>query len=406
MATGEVGKKPKIVLWDAYTGVTIRVIYFHRRGVSNLAFSRCGELLVSCGMDDDRMIAVHNVSTGALVGKGKAGRGIDILTITVSTDGRFVTGGKRHIKFWELPAASAAGGELSCKGGIYNNKAIKSRTVVSSTFLGTDCITGMSDGTLLLWKDRSATKFVKAHEGAVMTLCCLPEKSSVGGSNDLGPHFVSGGRDGKVHIWSYKMVKTWSLDLADPATSPPSSNPQIRAVATIDDRLILGTKASEIYEIDLLTTDKNLYRLCQGHYDERSETWGLCAHPTRQKFYTVGDDMTARLWDAKSKRLESMVYLGKKARSVAVRPDGGHVAVGCYDGHVKILSADLASEIADASPTPAWIEAIVYSPNNERLAVGAHDNKIYLLDTKTYSVREICKRAQLLHYQHGFFCRL
>ena len=101
--------------------------------------------------------------------------------------------------------------------------------------------------------------------------------------------------------------------------------------------------------------------------------------------------MTARLWDAKSKRLESMVYLGKKARSVAVRPDGGHVAVGCYDGHVKILSADLASEIADASPTPAWIEAIVYSPNNERLAVGAHDNKIYLLDTKTYSVREICK---------------
>ena len=162
-------------------------------------------------------------------------------------------------------------------------------------------------------------------------------------------------------------------------------------MATIDDRLILGTKASEIYEIDLLTTDKNLYRLCQGHYDERSETWGLCAHPTRQKFYTVGDDMTARLWDAKSKRLESMVYLGKKARSVAVRPDGGHVAVGCYDGHVKILSADLASEIADASPTPAWIEAIVYSPNNERLAVGAHDNKIYLLDTKTYSVREICK---------------
>ena len=56
------------------------------------------------------------------------------------------------------------------------------------------------------------------------------------------------------HTWSYKMVKTWSLDLG--IQPPPSSNPQIRAVATIDDRLILGTKASEIYEIDLLTTDK------------------------------------------------------------------------------------------------------------------------------------------------------
>ena len=76
VATGEVGKKPKIVIWDAYTGVTIRVIKFHLRGVSNLAFSKCGELLVSAGLDTDRMIAVHNVSTGSLVGKGKAGRAL------------------------------------------------------------------------------------------------------------------------------------------------------------------------------------------------------------------------------------------------------------------------------------------------------------------------------------------
>ena len=30
---------------------------------------------------------------------------------------------------------------------------------------------------------------------------------------------------------------------------------------------------------------------------------------------------------------------------------GSQVAVGCYDGHVKILSADLTTEIADAFPT-------------------------------------------------------
>ena len=138
------GKKPKIVIWDAHRGQH-RVIKFHLRGVSNLAFSK--ELLVSAGLDTDRMIAVHNVSTGSLV--GKAGRGIDVLTIVVSNDGRFVTGGKGHIVLGAAHCKRGGRG-ATYKGGIYNNKAIKCRTIVSSTFLGTDCITGMSDGSLVL----------------------------------------------------------------------------------------------------------------------------------------------------------------------------------------------------------------------------------------------------------------
>jgi WD40 repeat protein len=64
------------VLWDANTGVTLSVIRYHKKGVSHLMFSSSGTLLVSVGMDDDRAIAVHNSKTSALVGTGKAGRGI------------------------------------------------------------------------------------------------------------------------------------------------------------------------------------------------------------------------------------------------------------------------------------------------------------------------------------------
>jgi WD40 repeat protein len=67
VATGEIGKFPKIVLWDANTGVTIRVILFHKRGVANIAFSDNGDLLVSTGMDDDRTVVVHNTITGMYV---------------------------------------------------------------------------------------------------------------------------------------------------------------------------------------------------------------------------------------------------------------------------------------------------------------------------------------------------
>ena len=38
-----------------------------------------------------------------------------------------------------------------------------------------------------------------------------------------------------------------------------------------------------------------------------------------------------------------------------------------------------------------WIEAMSYSPCGEMLAVGSHDNFIYLLDTKTYSEKKVRK---------------
>ena len=63
------------VLWDANTGVTLSVIKYHKKGVSNIVFGSSGSLLISVGMDDDRTIAVHNTRTSALVGTGKAGRG-------------------------------------------------------------------------------------------------------------------------------------------------------------------------------------------------------------------------------------------------------------------------------------------------------------------------------------------
>ncbi len=181
--------------------------------------------------------------------------------------------------------------------------------------MGSDCVTGMSDGTLVLWKDRCATKYTKAHIGSVMTLCELTEKSSISGGTSSsdggsGPRVISGGKDGCIHIWSYKLIKIWSLDLGSPDTYPISANAHIRAVSTLENRLLIGTKASEIYEVNLLTGsssgsgsgsgsgsngaggDKNssatneIYRLVQGHFEDRAELWALAVHPTSSKFIT------------------------------------------------------------------------------------------------------------------------
>lgn len=71
VVTGEIGKSPKLVIWDANTGVTLKIIKFHQKGINCVNFTQDGAHIVSVGMDIDRTVAVHNVATGVIVGSGK-----------------------------------------------------------------------------------------------------------------------------------------------------------------------------------------------------------------------------------------------------------------------------------------------------------------------------------------------
>ncbi|RYH27855.1 hypothetical protein EON65_12920 [archaeon] len=391
VATGEIGKFPKIVVWDANTGVTVQVIKFHKRGVSTIAFSADGMMVISCGMDDDRTVAVHNALTGSLLGKGKAGRGVDIYCLAVSPDGYFASGGKNHIKFWEVPKATSPGGELSSKSGIYSLKSITARTVTSCAYLGQDAVTGMLDGIMLLWKERSNTKAVAGHNGAVTAMTALPGKGNGRGldGGDAGYRVITGGKDGFIHMWDLQLNRIWSLDLN--TTTPTSICPQISSVSAKGSQLLFGTKGGEIYEVGLLGSSCTTVRHVQGHYMEKAEVWGLAVHPSLNRYYTCGDDMTVRLWDAKHYCQMNAVTLGSKCRAIACHPDGSQVAVALFDGKLTILEDDLSRMSFSITVASAWMQTLTYSPDGNFLAVGSHDNTIYLLETKAYSCRAKCK---------------
>jgi hypothetical protein len=236
--------------------------------------------------------------------------GVDIYTLCVGGDNRFVTGGKNHIKFWDLCSPTSAGGELSSKGGLYG-KNVKARTVVSSAFLANDCVTGMVDGTLVLWTERNSTRSVKAHDGPLTAMCAASSKGGnnkgiifssrsyflvlvvffllpfapsfsiksnylinkginisggLGGAELISPRIITGGKDGFVHVFNIQLIKEWSLDLK--ISSPLSACPQIQAVSTKDGRIIIGTKACEIYEVNSLNSSE-MFRYVQGHFGSR-----------------------------------------------------------------------------------------------------------------------------------------
>lgn len=384
VATGEIGPTPKIVIWDANTGVTINTIKYHKKGVSALRFSGSGTLLVSIGMDNDRMVAVHNSSNCHLVGKGKVGKGIDIYCVNIIEDKFLITGGKNHIKFWALPEPNQSVSELSSKGGIYN-KTITSKSVVSATTIGQDFVTGMVDGKILLWKEKNNTKYIEAHDGPVTAMCNTGNSKN----NEGGLRFISGGKDGFIHLWNQQFVKLWTLNLKE--STPVSFKPEIQAVAWKDDRLLMGTKGSEIYEVNMLNPSE-MYRWMQGHYQERAEAWGLAFHPSSNKVVTGSDDTTIRVWDFKCRQQIYVVSVNEKVRAVAYSPDGTQIAASTYDGRLHILSADLSVRIADVLVATEWSQCLVYSPDGSTIAVGSHDNSIYLLDTTTFSCRAMCKK--------------
>lgn len=68
VATGEVGKKPKIYVWDA---IAMQVVHTFSgklsRGIKCLSFSPSGKLLAAVDVSDDHEIAVYNVESGVCV---------------------------------------------------------------------------------------------------------------------------------------------------------------------------------------------------------------------------------------------------------------------------------------------------------------------------------------------------
>lgn len=384
VASGETGKTPKLVLWSAETGATLRVIMFHSRGVGSVAFSCGGALLVSVGMDDERAVAVHNWSTGALVGKGKCGRGATIHALC-AFEGGFVTGGKDHVRFWEVPGAAASTAkELGCKAGAYH-KSTSARTVVSVAAAGEDVCTGMSDGSLCKWMGRANTASVQAHRGAVTAMCAV---AGLAGAEEAAcDRVASGGKDGWVYIWSNKFEKEWSLDMN--SSSPLSLKPEVSALALVSGNLVIGTAAAEIFEANLLAG--TLLHLVEGHYEARAEASALATANDSKLFATAGDDCTVRLWDGASFRQRALKHVGSKVRALAFSTDGSQLALGCFEGKVVVLQADLSERVAEVALSSAWIQAMRYSPDGATLAVGSHDSNVYLVNSKSYSVREVCK---------------
>lgn len=149
----------------------------------------------------------------------------------------------------------------------------------------------------------------------------------------------------------------------------------------------------------------------ESHSD--GEVWGLSV-VDQNTVVTSGDDNKIKAWNVQQNKCmatgticneERKVKRGgastlsskadsQCARALAYNPSNGHIAVGHNDGTVTIRESvgSLDSVVSQMNNAREWIEDMEYSPDGSKLAVGSHDNKIYVYSVPDYSLLGVCKK--------------
>jgi hypothetical protein len=206
----------------------------------------------------------------------------------------------------------------------------------------------------------------------------------------------SGGKDGKVFqidTTSKSVTKSWDF---------PGL---VRAIDFDMNKLIVGQRDGTITVVDASGAKNDVMK---SHSD--GEVWGLSVTPIG-RVLTSGDDNKAMMWDPKTRKSVGVMEVSKRevkikrgastlstlpdsqcSRAVAIIEDW--ICIASNDGAVSVrrnVAGGPAPEQTLLNDAKEWIEVMAFSPNNQYLAVGSHDNNIYIYNVGDFSLVGSCK---------------
>uniref|UniRef100_A0A7N6A206 HELP domain-containing protein n=1 Tax=Anabas testudineus TaxID=64144 RepID=A0A7N6A206_ANATE len=355
IATGQVagtssdGKQlaPHVRVWDSVSLNTLHVLGagFFDRALVCLAFSKSNGGNTLCVVDDsnDHVLSVWDWQREDRLAEVKCSNESVFAVDFHPTDSNIVvTCGKSHLHFWNLEK-----GMLVRKQGLFE-KQEKPKFVLCVTFAENgDAITGDSSGNILLWgkgTNRISHVIQGAHEGSIFALCMLRNGT-----------LVSGGKDRRLISWdsSYQQIQTVE-------------------VPELFETVLIGTTKNFVLQGSL---DGEFIPITQGHTDE---LWGLAVHPWKSQFLTCGYDRQVNLWDSGSHQLIWTKTVEDAALSAGFHPTGAVVAIGTQTGRWLVLDTDSKDLVTVHTDGNEQLSVMSYGPDGNFLAIGSHDNYIYV----------------------------
>uniref|UniRef100_A0AAQ5XQV3 HELP domain-containing protein n=1 Tax=Amphiprion ocellaris TaxID=80972 RepID=A0AAQ5XQV3_AMPOC len=361
--------QPHVRIWDSVSLSTLQIIGLgtFERGVGSLAFSKAdsGQHLSVIDDCNDHMLTVWDWQKKSKIAEIKTTNEVVLAVEFHPIDpNTIVTCGKSHIFFWTWSGTS-----LARKQGIFG-KYEKPKFVQCLAFLSTgDILTGDSGGVLLVWTRSMAetptgkgprafqiSRQVKAHEGSVFCLCEMRS----------GALLTGGGKDRRIILWDHELR-------ADRDMEVPDQYGTIRAVSEgKGDEFLVGTSRNFILRG---TFNDGFLVEVQGHTDE---LWGLASHPSRETFLTCAQDRLVCLWNSVDHSLQWSRSLEEHGHCADFHPSGAVVAIGTHSGKWYVLDAETTDLVGIHTDGNEQLSVMRFSVDGSLLAVGSHDNFIYL----------------------------
>ena len=383
VATGQIGRKPSIHIWDAQqpSNTAISILEGeHTRGICACGFSGVndgGKKLATIGMDDHRTMILWDWKRGEKLASTRVHKA-DVYGVMINPfdSEKMITIGDKLVRFWKQ-----TGGAFTSNRATYGNVA-KLDTMVSLAFGSSVeiCFTGSLGGLIYCWKGNKLERVVQAHSGPCYAIHSL----------DRG--FVTGGKDGVVNLWDQNFernLRNYAIHSSSCTRGVlVTEKPAIRSVMLGHGKILVGTKCGDILELDKNGT---FQVLAQGHGE--GELWGLAVHPVDgSTFATCSDDKTIRIWSLATREMIRLAHMRQSMRCIAYSPDGSLLAVGYVDGKVAVLNSDNFDTIAELQHRQEEISDIKFSPGlNKYVAVASHDNFVDIYNVLTQKRCGICR---------------
>jgi WD40 repeat protein len=365
--------------------------------ILDCAFSRDGELFVSCS--PDRIQVWEKTVAGVLPRCAwREEEEHPFQTCALAPDGNWIIGGFEdgRLVIWDVALETPAGSFAGHSGLRYCDLSPD----------GTRLVSASSDGSLKIWDvaTRSELKHLAAHKVQVDSCNFSPDGKRVvssswdhtvkvwdlerpsekpvtliGHTNTLqdarfspdGKRILSAGIDGTVRLWDAKSEAPLGY-LLGPADSV------IACAFSPDQRRIVS--ASHRHALKLWDSGNG-----KMEYILRAHEDAVCAcafSPDSRRLVSASADCTLRLWEvAPGRALATLTGHRGPVISCAFSPDGKQIVSGAWDKTVRLWDAETGAPLTTLPGHEGWVQLVLFSSDGTRIVSCAQDKTLKIWKT-------------------------